>query len=784
MENQTKSNVFTTNNKIGKLEATVRLKEIEGKTIPFQNQIPFPSFEPQDRLILHLNGEWRKKRFSADHDWTMAKRDKTWISETEHMAKGITKPNYDDNSWEVKVLPSPENLLTGKEEAGSAETYENGVWYRKKFNLSQEWAGKTISLKCLGLSYIGDIWINGSYIGYHEGGYTPFAFDVTPNITIGENTIVIRVDNPPWTTRYDIVPAQDNDFFNYTGILQDIFLEGTEGVHIVRADVVPKDNQGNIEISVVLENRLNEQKHVNLIGKIFDTDFTSENWLNDPSAQSICQNEVSVVGLDSKRVLISAKETRVITYQVKIPDPKLWSIRTPNLYVLKLEINDNYEIIDQFHTQFGIRTVTTRGTNICLNEKPVFLAGVARHEEWPDSGRTASWEKLRNDFNTIFNLSVNFVRTAHYPNHIYTYILLDRLGLTAMVEIPLWQFEKKHYEAQEIRGISYQMWREMVFSNYNRPSIILWSTQNESKEVKLRKKYNEKLVRETKSLYPDGRLITQSAAADQPGFDDESMEPLDVAGWTMYFGIFHGSTPYEGTRNFIENAHRAWPNKPIINTEYGIWSNADNSFLEKQVYIYNAVQSALLEKATVAPRGYINDNGFIAAIDYWTVFDWYVNHNNFYQTMGMYHMDRIQSKPLYDHFVNDHQRLLDQTNGFGINKLENHIHELSFNFEKNNHGLDIILQDTVNFSNYNYLKIVVHDSKNTNGFLVQFKDSQNQSLSYESFEIRCGEPYSVYIPLWKLDQEKLKQVNLISLIFYDENRKLSVKSLACQMSGS
>src|SRR5690625_624043 len=129
----------------------------------------------------------------------------------------------------------------------------------------------------------------------------------------------------------------------------------------------------------------------------------------------------------------------------------------------------------------------------------------------------------------------------------------------------------------------------MIFSSYNRSSIIMWSMQNESKDVKLRKQYNENLVNEVRTLYDDGRLITQSAAADQPGYDDESMEPLDVLGWTMYFGIFHGSTPYEGTRDFIEKAHEKWPDKPILNTEYGLWSNADGSFLEKQVKLYEQV---------------------------------------------------------------------------------------------------------------------------------------------------------------------------------------------------
>lgn len=770
---------------IGSLKATLELRKIGNQTIPFQNQIPYPSFEPQDRMILTLAGEWRKKRFDADHDWSMSERDKHWIEETEKQAAGITASNYDDSSWETKILPLPENRLTGKEEAHGhgAETYENGVWYRRTFHLDEEWSGKYVTLKCLGLSYIGDFWINGSYVGYHEGGYTPFAFDVTPYLKIGENTIVIRVDNPPWTSRYDTVPCQDNDFFNYTGVIHDIFLEATEGIHVVRSHVVPKNTHGDLDITVVIENRTDFPKKVTLTGKIFDTDYNSKNWLADPSAKSICNQEIPAGGLADREISLSAKETKVLSFSVSIPEPKLWSIRAPHLYVLALTLADGNKTVDVFYTQFGIRILETDKAKIYLNDEPVFLAGIARHEEWPNYGRTTSWERIREDFLQILDLSVNMVRTAHYPNHIYTYIMLDRLGLAAMCEIPLWQFEKIHYQVQEIRGISYQMWREMVFSNYNRPSIIMWSTQNESKEVALRKAYNEKLVYETKNLYPDGRLITQSAAADQPGPDDDSMEPLDVAGWTMYFGIFHGGTPYDGTRNFIEQAHRRWPDKPIINTEYGIWSNADGSFLEKQIDIYKAVQSALLEKATVSPQGFINADGYVAAIDYWTAFDWYVNHNRFYQTMGVFHMDRKTKKPLYDHFVRDHRKLLEKTNGIGKTRTERLNRKIPVKSQiMYPNGADITFDEPLDLSQYNYLKIRVFDPENSDGFIVNIKDLSNRAITYKTFEIRTGEEYDVFVPLWGMDEKILQHVVTVTVEF-SESRQLKILQLECRLAG-
>lgn len=771
---------------IGSLMSTLELKNIDGITIPFQNGIPYPSFDPQHRKVFSLEGVWKKKRFDADHDWTMSHRDSDWISNTEQASTGITSSiDFDDSTWEAHSVPLPENKLTGKEEVHAAETYQNGVWYRRRFFLDESWTGKVITLKSLGLSYIGDFWINGNYVGYHEGGYTPFAFDVTPFVSIGENTIVIRVDNPPWASRIDIIPAVENDFFNYTGIIQDIFIEATDGVQVVRTDIVPKTIKGDLDITVVVENRTEHSKSISLEGNIFETDFLSKDWLVEPFAKSICQLKIEVDGLLKSQIDLSPFETKVVNFKVSLKgSPKLWSIREPNLYVLEVLLSQNQVEIDSFYSQFGIRTITTDQSKICLNDEVTFLAGVARHEEWPEYGRTASWERIKQDFLQITDLSINMVRTAHYPNHIYTFIILDRLGITAMSEIPLWQFETHHYLAQEKRKVSYQMWREMIFSHYNRPSIIMWSTQNESKDVTLRKKYNERLVNEVRTNYNDGRLITQSSAADQPGFYDESMEPLDVAGWTMYFGIFHGSTPYEGTRDFIEKAHQQWPDKPIINTEYGIWSNADESYIEKQVEIYNDVQLALLEKVTVTPQGHINDKGYIAAIDYWTVYDWYVNHNDFYQTMGIYHMDRETKKPLYYRFLEDHKRLLGETNGIGKSDFHAIEQKIKIKEEKFGSGLtEYILEDPMNMSLFNYLSITVEDSQSSDGMTMQLRDHLVNSTSFQTYGIQVNQEFDVIVPIWKLNQDVLPNVTSIKLI-YGQGRQLNILDITCKMVGS
>jgi beta-galactosidase len=220
---------------------------------------------------------------------------------------------------------------------------------------------------------------------------------------------------------------------------------------------------------------------------------------------------------------------------------------------------------------------------------------------------------------------------------------MDRLGLLAAVEVPMWQATALEYQAQTERQIADQMWREMILANRNRPSIIMWSSNNESREVPFRTDYIERLQNDFQTNYPDDRFIMQSAAADTPGVSDSSQTSLDLAAWTMYFGIFHGSTYYEGTRDFLQAAHEAYPERPILNTEFGIWSRGGGSNESRQVEVFNDTFRALSEVSAWDAEGQYNPDGYLAGIVWWTAFDWYTALSGV-QTMGLYNMDRERPK--------------------------------------------------------------------------------------------------------------------------------------------
>jgi len=637
---------------------TFRDELIEGGgTIPvaWQSGLPVPSFDPQNRERVDLGGAWKKQRVDLNTSLSLTARNCTGIGLLEEESEGRQLSDYNDSSWQNKMLPMVENEMP--ELAGDPEgpeMYEGGVWYRRHVNIPDTWVDQNITLNFLGANYIVDVWVNGQWVGYHEGGYTPFLLDVSKAINPGQdNVIAIRVDNPPWGSRLDTVPAVISDWWNYTGIIQDIYLEKIPDLWIVRADFTVPDLSGQVKVKVVLFNTGNTSTRGKLTLQVRDTDSSLNSLTDDPRALSISTTAVSEPYVS--QVKVKPNQVIVIEADLQISNPILWEPGNPHLYVIETNMETRQEN-DSAAYQFGIRTIQTQDTQLLLNNEPIFLAGIARHEEWPDSGRTASWEKMRDDLLLIRSLGANYVRTAHYPNHIYTYILADRLGLTTSVEIPIWQYTDVEFAAQEKRQIADQMWREMILSGSNRPSILLWSTNNESAYSSRRIDYIDRVVTDFKENYFDGRLVTQSAAADRGGPSDASQASVDIPGWTMYFGIFHGSTYYQGTSEFLHQAHLAYPNQPLLNTEYGIWSSGGGSDIARQIEVFRETYKAFTEVTQLDPQGNINPDGYLVGIVWWTAFDWYSPHSKL-QTMGLYTMDRMHAKPVAAELKNAYQDL-------------------------------------------------------------------------------------------------------------------------------
>ncbi len=639
------------------LPVTMSLRTVDGHTVPWQNGNAVPTFEKQRRPTIGLAGSWKKQRFTANHILSLARRDVPIVRALETEAAGRHTIAYADTAWAAKTLPAVENTINAYEVA--PEPYEDGVWYRRTFSVPDSLKDNAATLKFISVNYVADVWVNGVYLGYHEGGYTPFAFDVSHILrTDTVNVIAVRVDNPPWNPghtldiatnkRLDIVPYYRCDWFNYTGVIHDVYLEFSDPVSTVRADIVPLATDGSIKATVVMRNTNDA------FGIVTATVTVYEAVVNETTIQAACAAEligtpVVLGGISSTTVTIPGDSVATWQTTVTVPAPKLWSPHAPNLYVMKVSLARNDTLLDEYTTQFGVRTIQVSGSSVLLNGREMFYPGAARHEDHATYGRSMPPEVIYGDLVLAKSMNIALLRTAHYPNDPYTYLIADRLGIAVIEEVPVWWFDAElaWYFQNTTRPVHLQMWREMIFKDYNRPSIMYWSTCNECLLQAGRQEWIVMARNDLRDHYYDGRLVTQSAAADRPGPNDYTQGSCDVAGWTMYFGIFHGGTFFDGTLQFMTNARAFNVNKPILNTEFGVWSGENIAGVEYQVKVLDSTFAALSRFAIRDANGSIQPGGCLVGTTWWCLFDWHSSqHLGGFQSMGVYRMDHLTPKPL------------------------------------------------------------------------------------------------------------------------------------------
>src|SRR5688572_26884617 len=216
---------------LGTLAPTLTIDDSSGVAIAMQNGMPVPTFEWQPRPRLDLDGPWLVERADFGIDLTMASRDDS-LDAIESEAAGRQLADHDDSGWAELEVPGTLNEPPDGE--------EGGAWYRRHFEVPTAWAGQSVTIRFGSANYVADAWLNGTWLGYHEGGSTPFAFSAGEALLPGEeNVLAVRVHTIPLGTRSDVVPWGIVDWWNYGGLTGEVWLEAAPPVHLARADVVP-----------------------------------------------------------------------------------------------------------------------------------------------------------------------------------------------------------------------------------------------------------------------------------------------------------------------------------------------------------------------------------------------------------------------------------------------------------------------------------------------------------------------------------------------------------------
>lgn len=449
---------------------------------------------------------------------------------------------YDfDSSGNLKV---PGDWNTQRE---SLLFYEGPVWYQKSFEYHQR--GHTRSFVYFGAAnYLARVYLNGKRLGEHTGGFTPFNFEVTDDLRDGDNFLIVEVNNQRHS---DGVPALNTDWWNYGGLTRDVAIVETPETFI--------------------------QDYFVQLAKGSRSDVAGWIKLNGAAPAQLVTLEIPDAGL-RKSITTDANGYADFHFPAKL---RLWSPETPKLYHVILSTAG-----DRIEDQIGFRTVETRGAQILLNGKPLFLRGIAMHEEAPfRSGRSFSAEDAATLLGWAKDLGCNFVRLAHYPHNEALIRAADRMGILVWAEVPVyWDIE---WTNSATLDLAQQQMRDLVARDHNRAAVVLWSVGNETPISAPRTEFLKQLAAYARQL-DSTRLITaalnrtESGGPDTRVLNDPLAESLDVIGLNEYLGWYSG---------LAEDADRAvWKvpeEKPLIISEfgagaiYGYHGDAETRFTEE-----------------------------------------------------------------------------------------------------------------------------------------------------------------------------------------------------------
>ena len=357
----------------------------------------------------------------------------------------------DDSSWITVTVP-----FNWVDLGADMDTFRGEVWYRKHVSLTAaQLDGRRAVLRIGAAAYRAWVYVNGKEIGAHEGGYTPFEFDVTDALRPGDNLVAVKVNNALGDLDITI-----GDWWNYGGIHREVWLEFSSPEYI--ADLA-------VHATPDLATGMGVAAFATRVVGDADTVRYYVYRLSDTGKELIAQEEAEVSG----QGLAEA--------QWAVQSPALWSPDSPALYFVKAVLLRDGAPVDGAGSVFGFRTFEVLGKKLYLNGEEIFLRGVNRHDEFfhgemPDAGRVADEQMRIADFQLIKDMHANSMRTGHYPNHEYNYAVTDRLGILVIeeggtVDGPL-------NEPEYIDKMKRQL-TEMYERDKNHPSIVMWSIGNE-----------------------------------------------------------------------------------------------------------------------------------------------------------------------------------------------------------------------------------------------------------------------------------------------------------------
>ena len=431
-----------------------------------------------------------------------------------HESPIYADPRWDRRNWQVVRVPGCWNLY-GPQYA----LYEGVAWYARTFSLEGWGEGNVGVLRFGGVNYEAHVFVNGSEVGEHCGGYSEFTVDVSSALRPGENVVAVRVDN----RRHRILLPACLGWYNYGGIQRSVQLELSKGARIDWAGIAAAPEGAGAALNLRVEYRPSPVEPARLRLQI-----------QDPGGEEALRDEFEV-GPGSAQTSAELRLARAVR----------WSPAQPALYRASLRLLDQAgEELDSLELEFGVRAVAARGGELTLNGEPIFLKGICYLPDHPLVGFSYDPLVAARDLDHLQELGVNALR-SHVPLHPQFLSQCDRRGLLVIGEPPIYCLSPRENEGSAFSDGRYialarQMVCEMIRAGYNHPSIIIWSLGNEcaaSHPEALG--FFRQLAAAARSL-DSSRPLTYASLYGEIG---ELAQLVDVIGINEYWGWYDRISP-------------------------------------------------------------------------------------------------------------------------------------------------------------------------------------------------------------------------------------------------
>jgi beta-galactosidase len=403
-----------------------------------QSKVP----DASGRQVLPMNRNWRYSRFAIPE---------------------ARMKDFDDSKFERVVIPHCNTRVPWH--GFDDKDYEFASVYRRHFRVPPEARGRRVFVDFEGVMTASTVWLNGIYLGQYKGGYTPFSFELTPQLDFDSgNVLTVEADS---TERSDIPPfGHEIDYLTFGGIYREVALRIVPSTFIENIFAQPKDvltSNPLLEVQCFLEYSQPSTEALELEVTLRDGD--------------------RVVATATQRVAPAAAANEPVPYSVqleKLGPIALWDLKQPKLYSVHVRLLKGSSLIDEDSRTVGFREARFTDHGFELNGKVLKLRGLDRHQTFPFVGQAMPGRVQRRDAQILRNnFKCNIVRTSHYPQSRHFLDACDELGLLVLEEIPGWQ----HIGDAAWKDISVDNVRRMIRRDWNHPSIILWGVRiNESRD--------------------------------------------------------------------------------------------------------------------------------------------------------------------------------------------------------------------------------------------------------------------------------------------------------------